>query len=179
MEDIVIALKNGQFMEIREAAPEDAGALIAYVEEVCGESDNLTFGPGEFGMTLAEEEAFLRGAAAAAGQVYFLGLVGGRIVAALSFTAGKRPRTRHVGEFGVSVRREFWDLGAGGAMLDTLIGWAKATATIRKIDLHVRTDNERAIALYRKKGFEIEGCLRSELCIGGSCFDLYAMGLLL
>jgi len=179
MDGIAIALKNGQVMDIREASPEDAGALIAYVEEVCGESDNLTFGPGEFGMTLAEEEAFLRGAAAAAGQVYFLGLVGGRIVAALNFAAGKRPRTRHAGEFGLSVRKEYWGLGAGGAMIDMLIKWAMETSVIHKIDLHVRVDNDRAIALYRKKGFALEGTLRAEISIDGRFFDLHAMGLML
>ena len=44
--------------------------------------------------------------------------------------------------------------------MDTLIDWARSTGSIRKIALRVRTDNARGIALYREKGFEVEGTLR-------------------
>ncbi|MCE1196679.1 GNAT family N-acetyltransferase [bacterium] len=172
-------LADGRALEIRPAKPSDAPALIAYVEEVCAESDNLTFGPGEFGMTLSQEMDFLRAVAAADNQVYLLGLVGGRIVAALNFAGGKRPRTRHSGEFGISVRREFWGLGASSAMLDALVAWAGRGGIVRKIGLRVRTDNERAIALYERKGFVREGTLRAELAVGDVLYDLHAMALFL
>jgi RimJ/RimL family protein N-acetyltransferase len=177
MNTAIISLKDGSRLEIRSAKPSDAPALIAYVEDVCAESDNLTFGPGEFGMTLVQEMKFLRDAAAADNQVYLLGFVEGRIVAALNFAGGKRPRTRHSGEFGISVRKEFWDLGVGSAMLDALVAWARSGGIVRKIALRVRTDNDRAIALYEKKGFIREGTLRAELAIGGEFFDLHAMAL--
>ena len=179
MNSNTISLKDGRRLEIRPARPSDAAALIAYVEDVCAESDNLTFGPGEFGMTLVQEMKFLRGAAAADNQVYLLGLVGGRIAAALNFAGGKRPRTRHSGEFGISVRKEFWNLGVGSAMLDALIEWARRGGIVRKIGLRVRTDNPRAIALYEKKGFIREGTLRAELAVGGAFYDLHAMALFL
>jgi RimJ/RimL family protein N-acetyltransferase len=174
-----ISLKDGRRLEIRTAKPSDAPALIAYVEDVCAESDNLTFGPGEFGMTLVQEMKFLRGTAAADNQVYLLGFVGGGIVAALNFAGGKRPRTRHSGEFGISVRKEFWDLGVGSAMLDALVAWAGRGGIVRKIGLRVRTDNDRAIALYEKKGFVREGTLRAELNVDGVLYDLHAMALFL
>lgn len=41
----------------------DAAALLAYVNRVAAESDFLTFGPGEHGITLAEEVAFLEAGA--------------------------------------------------------------------------------------------------------------------
>ena len=172
-------LADGRALEIRPAKPSDAPALIAYVEEVCAESDNLTFGPGEFGMTLSQEMEFLRGIAAADNQVYLLGFVGGKMAAALNFAGGKRPRTRHSGEFGISVRREFWGLGAGAAMIDALVAWARSGGIVRKIGLRVRTDNARAIALYERKGFVREGTLRAELAVGGALYDLHAMALFL
>ena len=63
--------------------------------------------------------------------------------------------------------------------MDTLIGWARAVGSIRKIALRVRTDNARGIALYREKGFVVEGTLRREICVDGAYFDLLYMGLLL
>ncbi len=82
-----------------------------------------------------------------------MGLVDGAIVSTLSFSAGSRPRLRHSGEFGMSVRKAYWGLGTGSLMLDTLLDWARGTGIVTKINLRVRTDNQRAIALYRRKGF--------------------------
>lgn len=172
-------LKDGRILEIRKVALDDAQDLMALVEAVSGESDYLTFGPGEFSLTLAQEEEYLKGLASSENQAYLVGLVNGVIVASLTFAGGKRPRTRHSGEFGITVRREYWGLGVGGAMLDALIDWARTTGFIEKISLRVRTDNARAIGLYKAKGFELEGTLRSEFKIGDRYYDLYAMSLLL
>ena len=45
---------------IQRARPEDAPALIEYLNTVGGETDNLTFGAGEFPATVEEEAAYLR-----------------------------------------------------------------------------------------------------------------------
>ena len=51
-------------LTIRPARPEDAAALLDYLRQIGGESDNLTFGAEGLPATLEEEEAFLRGQAA-------------------------------------------------------------------------------------------------------------------
>jgi len=55
MEQRKVRLNDGRVLVIREAAAEDARALLTYVEAVSGESDFLSFGPGEFELTEAEE----------------------------------------------------------------------------------------------------------------------------
>jgi RimJ/RimL family protein N-acetyltransferase len=110
-------------------------------------------------------------------QLYIFGLIADRIVSTLTFVAGHRPRVRHSGEFGMSVRQSYWGLGIGSLMLDTLVDWARATRIVTKIDLRVRTDNERAIKLYKRKGFVIEGTIRRAIRLGGEYFDHYCMGL--
>jgi RimJ/RimL family protein N-acetyltransferase len=179
MDDRFCALRDGRRLEIRKAGLDDASDIIAYVAAISGESDFLTFGPGEFAMTLAQETEYLKGIAASDNQLYLLGLVEGEIVASLTFVAGKRPRTRHAGEFGISVRKAFWGLGVGGAMMDALVEWARASGFVRKISLKVRTDNERALALYKAKGFVTEGTLRAEFKIGDRYYDLFSMCLML
>ncbi len=52
-------LADGRILLIRPATAADAATLLDYVEAVGGESDFLSFGPGEFGLSLAEEQAFL------------------------------------------------------------------------------------------------------------------------
>lgn len=170
-------LKNGCVLLIREAMPEDARAVLDYVEAVSGESDFLTFGPGEFDLTEAQEADFLRRCYDSDNQIYLVGSIADQIVSTLSFAAGRRPRVRHSGEFGLSVRKEYWGLGIGSFMLDALIDWARATQVVKKINLHTRTDNQRAIALYLRKGFVIEGTVNRGIFLHGEYFDHYLMGL--
>ena len=54
-----LTLKNGLQLIIREAEKKDAASIIDYVNTIAGESENITFGPGEFKMTVEEEEKFI------------------------------------------------------------------------------------------------------------------------
>ena len=171
------ALAGGITLLLREARPEDASALLAYIERVSLESDFLEFGPGEFELGCAAEAEALRGFAQSDNQLYLLGLIGEEIVAALVFSASARARVRHSGTIGMSVRREYWGQGIGALLLDTLIAWARATPVVRKLSLCVRADNQRAIGLYERKGFEREGTLRGELLVAGVYFDKICFGL--
>lgn len=177
MEPRTYELKNGRLLLIREVWVEDARALLDYVERISGESDFLSFGPGEFELTEPEEEEFIRKCLASDNQLYILGSIDDTIVATLHFSAGRRPRVRHSGEFGMSVRKQYWGLGIGSLMLDTLIEWARDTQVVKKINLRVRTDNQRAILLYEGKGFVKEGTIRKEILLDGNYFDHHWMGL--
>jgi RimJ/RimL family protein N-acetyltransferase len=173
------ALRSGRTLLIREAQAHDARELLDYVEAISGESTFLSFGPGEFELTVAEEEMVLIRFQEATNRIYLVGLVDGAIVSALNFGAGTRPRTRHSGEFGMSVRKAYWGLGIGSLMLDALLDWARATGVVTKVNLRVRTDNRRAIALYRGKGFALEGTIRREIYLDGVYYDHHCMGLVL
>ncbi|MBN1260672.1 MAG: GNAT family N-acetyltransferase [Anaerolineae bacterium] len=177
METYCRELKGGRQLIVREAAPEDARALLAYIETVSGESNFLTFGPGEFELDETQEANVLQRFRETPNQIYLIGKIGVDIVSSLSFSGGKRARTRHCGAVGLSVRQAYWGLGVGSAMLDALIAWAQNTGLVTKIDLQVRTDNHRAIALYLRKGFSVEGTLRKTIALGGRYFDTYYMGL--
>lgn len=170
-------LKNGQVLTIRTAAVEDARALLDYVRGISGESDFLSFGPGEFELTIVQEEDFLRQCLLSDNQLYLLGLIDETIVATLSFLGGHRPRLRHSGELSMAVKKQYRGLGIGSWMLDALIDWVKATQIITKINLRVRTDNQRAIQLYEHKSFKIEGTISREMFLNGKYFAHHWMGL--
>lgn len=171
-----VVLKNGQVLNVREAEPRDATALVDYLEQVAGESSFLTFGPGELSLSEAEEAAFIAGMRASDNQLFLVAVLGGEIVGTLQLAAGQRPRVRHSGELAMSVRRHYWGLGIGSHLLDALIAWAQSTGVITKLNLRVRADHERAIALYRRFGFVEEGRISRELCVDGTYYDLIWMG---
>ena len=55
------------------------------------------------------------------------------------------------------VLKEFWGKGVGSKLMRYLINWATKNKNIRKINLHTRKGNNRAIKLYEKFGFKKEG----------------------
>lgn len=52
-------LNDGGILLLREAEVEDAAAILTYIAIIAHESDFLTFGPGEFEVTLEQEKELL------------------------------------------------------------------------------------------------------------------------
>lgn len=175
----ILQTKDQRDLIIREAEGKDAGLVLQYIERVSGETTYLSFGPGEFEKGEEEQVEFLHRCAAAKNCIYFLAFVDATLAGTLNFSSRNRSRLMHVGEFGVTVQRSFWGLGVGDALLDALIDWARQNPVIKKINLQVRTDNQPAIRLYRKKGFTVEGELKQEIFVDGVYHDLLHMGLIL
>lgn len=68
------------------------------------------------------------------------------------------------------------DNGIGTILLNTLIGWAVNNNSIEKITLQVFSNNERAIHLYKKFGFIMEGRLKNDIKLrDGSYIDNICM----
>ena len=168
--------KNGKHLLIREAEPADAAQILAYLEEVSGETDFLTFGPGEFELGKEKQAESIEKCKASPNCIHLVALVEDEIAGVLIFSSRNRPRIIHVGEFGITVRKKFWSSGIGSMLLDALISWAKAGELISKINLSVRTDNHRAIALYIRKGFVVEGKREMDTFIDGKYYDILLMG---
>jgi L-phenylalanine/L-methionine N-acetyltransferase len=87
--------------------------------------------------------------------------VAGDVVGNLGLTRFTRPRRAHVGEIGMAVRDDWQGKGVGSALMQAALDLADYWLGLRRIELHVHADNERAIALYRKFGFEVEGTHRA------------------
>jgi RimJ/RimL family protein N-acetyltransferase len=169
-------LKNGESAIIRNASSSDAKKLLEYVNTICCESDFLTFGQGEFIMSVEQEESFLDHVSKQNNALYILAEIDGTIIGSLNFSGGPRPRTAHTGEFGISVLKKYWGNGIGTALINYLIEWCRQTGIIRKINLIARSDNLSAIHLYRKLGFVEEGVLTRNMQINGKFYDGLYMG---
>jgi putative acetyltransferase len=89
--------------------------------------------------------------------------------------AGPALRRRHAMHLGISVAREFQGRGVGSALMAALCDYADHWAGVLRLELTVYTDNEAAIALYRKFGFVIEGTHRAYALRHGEYADVYAM----
>jgi RimJ/RimL family protein N-acetyltransferase len=170
-----IVLSQGDKLLVRSARAGDGDVFLDYLDEVAGESDNLTFGSGEKEL-FTNEDAYMESIANSPNALFLLAIVGNSIIGGLTFSSDSRPKLSRSGEFGISVRKTWWGKGIGAALLQVLVDWAP-TVRIGKINLQVRVDNIRAIALYRRFGFVDEAVIRHQIAIGGMYHDLLWMGL--
>ena len=95
-------------------------------------------------------------------------------------SAGMHPvgaalRRRHAAMIGISVIAEAQGRGVGTALMQALCDYADRWMGILRIELTVYDDNARAIALYRKFGFEIEGRHRGYALRDGRYVDALTM----
>ena len=70
---------------------------------------------------------------------------------------GENQRRRHVAGFGMAVKDDYQGKGVGNKLLSSAIDLAENWLNIQRLELTVYTDNDAAIALYKKNGFVIEG----------------------
>lgn len=103
--------------------------------------------------------------------------VGGELIGNLTAFGGDVRRTRHRVTIAVGVSRDHCGRGAATAMLDHLLRWSRERK-LRRVELTVHTTNDRAIALYRSCGFQIEGIRRSSLLVDGQYADEYQMAVI-
>lgn len=167
-------------VEIREARPEDAEKLIAFIQRASQEPNiGILTGPGEFNISVEEEQQFLLDHAERDNSIFLLAVVEGEIVGALSCTGGKRRATRHNTTLGITVDKDWRDLGVGSALMQRALDWAKGTGVVTRVELEVFVNNPRAIHVYEKCGFQIEGRRRNAFYRNGEYIDGLIMAVLL
>lgn len=85
------------------------------------------------------------------------------------------PRLNHIGRIGICIDVPYQGLGIGERLMTHLLDMADNWLMLVRVELTVFTDNERAIALYRKMGFVEEGVKRYAAKRAGRYTDEYIM----
>ena len=99
----------------------------------------------------------------------------GTVVGMIGLHPESRPRRNHAAHIGMSVHDAHQGQGVGQALLEAAINIADGWLNLRRLELTVFTDNDQAIALYERLGFEREGVLREFAFRGGSYVDALTM----
>jgi putative acetyltransferase len=87
----------------------------------------------------------------------YVALYQGEVIGNLGLEVCVNPRRRHVASLGMGVKDNFAGKGVGSALLQTAVDLCDNWINIKRLELTVYTDNEQAINLYKKFGFQIEG----------------------
>jgi RimJ/RimL family protein N-acetyltransferase len=171
----VLAGAPGSLVLVRKATAADLPALLANLRKVVRER--------VYTWTERVGEAQRARLLATMGDRRSLSIVAqradtGEIVGQLSLTPlGDVVKARHVRNLSLLVVDGHRGQGVGSALLEHAIDWARSNPGVEKIQLDVFSTNARAIALYKKMGFEVEGVSRREYLIGGAYVDDVKMGI--
>ena len=167
-------------MVLREARETDATTLRRLKRQVFSETHNLLQSLVDYDYDVEEERHLIRRYRYLDNSCLLLALRGRDAVGFLTLQGSPLARNRHVVQLGIAVQKELWGLGIGRDLMDRGLQWARENPIVRKISLLVYSDNDRAIEMYERYGFQKEGLLRKEVYIQESdtVLDLVAMGLL-
>lgn len=138
-------------IEIVRAKGQDTEALLEYLKIVGSETDNLSFGAEGVLLDVEEERKYLDQQTKSLNDIQLLAKANGEIIGTASLIR-KKKRMSHRAEFGISVKKAWWNCGVASTLMEYILEFAKSTG-VEQINLEVRSDNKRAITLYKKFGF--------------------------
>ncbi len=168
---------SAEKLQVRHASIDDAEPLLAYLNQIGGESDNLTFGADAFDdMTVESEKEYIRSIGEK--SVMLVGMMGEEIASLAAMKVLPKERLSHRASLSLSVKKKYWQRGIGTQMLGKLIDHAKQNG-IEVLEVQIRADHTAAIALCNKWGFETIGTFKRYLRVDGVDYDAVLMNLYL
>ena len=151
-----IVLKDGRKAILRSPEVSDAAQALEYLKITAAETPFLLRTPEEVTLTEEKEARFLAAIREDPSTLAIYCFVDGALAGNCQLSRKTKRKNCHRGSIGIALCREFWDLGIGSALFREMIDAAESWG-LMQLELEVIEGNERAIALYRKFGFEIVG----------------------
>ncbi|MFE6138368.1 GNAT family N-acetyltransferase [Bacillus sp. NPDC057893] len=168
--------KNGLDYTIRSATFQDADQLSEIRVQIDGETENMDREAGEGFIDTEGFQKIIKTDSEKMKNLFLVAEVHNRIVGFSRCEGSDLKRLSHKVEFGVCILKEFWGYGIGENLLQESINWTDANE-VKKIALQVLETNEKAIQLYKKLGFEVEGVLKNDKRLSdGKYYNTVVMG---
>ena len=160
-------MKDGRTVVIRRAIERDAEQLLRNINEIGTEEDWIL--TEAIPWDPRQEREWIR-TFDDMRSVLYVADVDGRVVGQIDAHISSYTKAHHVASLGIAIVKGYRSLGIGRALMDHLLAWMKVRG-VEKATLEVFSTNARAIALYQKMGFEIEGSRKRQFKIRGQYVD--------
>lgn len=159
---------------LRKLVPGDAAELLHLQHRLDEESSFMLLEPDERQSGLQQVTEMIESFVKAETSILIGAEADGRLVGYLSARGGSVRRNRHSAYIVIGILTEYQGMGIGSGLFREMETWAASVGIVR-LELTVMTHNERAVALYTKSGFEIEGIKKKSLKVSGDWVDEYYM----
>lgn len=163
----------------RRAEESDAEKIVDFYNFVGGETSYLSFEKDEYPMSVDEQREEIVSLKDKKASIMLLAMDGDEITGIATIHSSAKIKARHDGELGIVVAKKYQGQGIGTELIRQLIDWAKGNGVTTRISLDTRADNVKAVELYMKFGFVVEGCRKNSTLLDGKYYDLYVMGMML
>ena len=107
--------------------------------------------------------------------VQLVALHQGQVIGNVGLEQVSRIRRSHCANIGMGVAVAWQGKGVGSRLLAAVLDLADNWMNVQRVELSVYADNEAAIALYRKFGFDSEGLFREYAVRDGVLVDALSM----
>ena len=164
-------------MLIRQIQREDAEQLMHLKLLLDQETHFMLFEPNERKTTIEEQRQQIESTLAKGGMI-FVTEHEQQLIGYLGATNYALYRTRHSVTLVIGVVQAFTGQGIGTHLFVVMEEWARKKR-LHRLELTVMTDNVAGLALYKKRGFTIEGTRKDAYIVGGQYVDEYMMAKLL
>ena len=179
-------------IHIREITPDDAGQLLQLMQELDHEAEYLLYEPGERPVDVGAMREHIRKLEPPRFGTFFVAETAHAVHPDKPST---RPETDMDAEFAgyLEVRRLLWKRvqhrvflvigilkryggkGVGTRLMQEVESWAREHG-VRRLYLTLVAENEAAVGLYRKMGYEIEGRHPASMRLGDRYVEELTMG---
>jgi ribosomal protein S18 acetylase RimI-like enzyme len=167
---------NGLSYTIRTAHVTDAKELSKLRLQIDGEIEYLDREQGEGFIDVVGFEQLIKNDTENTRNLFLVAEVQDKIVGFSRCEGNSLKRFAHKVEFGVCILKDYWGYSIGKNLLKASIAWADSNE-IKKMTLNVLETNDKAIKLYEKLGFEIEGVLKKDKVLSdGKFYNTIVMG---
>ena len=162
---------------IRES---DAGNFVELNSKLNHETRFMMLEPGERNTDAEEQKIQIQQLIASGNSMIFVAEEESNeeLVGYIGVFGGRFIRITHCAHIVMGILKKFRGQGLGKALMQTAEEWAKDVG-LKRLELSVMTDNETAIALYTRMGYEVEGLKRHSLRIDNKFADEYYMSKLI
>lgn len=142
---------------------------------VGSETNNLSYGKEGIRSTAEQEAEYLNTVGTSEKDLFLLARENGKPIGMANYSTFSKPRMAHRGAIGISVRKSAWGKGIGTTLMEKLLSFAKNSAHAEIVSLEVRSDNDRAVRLYKKFGFRTIGTFEGYFKVDGELINFDIM----
>jgi RimJ/RimL family protein N-acetyltransferase len=158
--------RDGRAWTLRPGRPTDGRALARLFADVRQEGRWLITTPGS--ISEPSEAFWISELIRANEHLALVAEANGEVVGNVLVSVDRGVATEHIGVLSITIAEDWRDVGIGSELVAAAQRWAHERG-LRKVTLGVFPDNERAIAVYEKRGFVREGLRRQQFRSG----DIY------
>lgn len=163
--------KNDEKITIRKLESRDAKKVLEYLCLVGSETDYLLMDGQGLKIEIDEEERILERYQHHENSLLLGCFIGEELIAVSNLSVKDRQKIKHISTVGISVKKKYWHQGIGRNMMEFMIDFAQKSEQIEVIQLEVRSDNIRAVKLYKSLGFHNIGVIPKAMKIGEKYYE--------